>query len=623
MLELSFFWGDYDTVKALRYVDDAKKVLGVRAQEPFYRGLFAFYRAAVHFELNSALAKTLYMDAEGHLRPLGDNPQALRYRARLWGSYGALLQRDGDAAGYAAVLLEKVIPIAKAIQDSVLWGNNLQNMAMTMMNLQHYEKADSYYEEALLLLRGKANSGEQKLTLYVNAAKNSMFQQDMEAARKLLDSAERVVKQVPLSSYLPLYYTVEANFWERNGQLEKALHYLDRGLELANEMQSDDLVPTILYGKYEIYQRANRLEEAKRTLLAVLPYVERKALLRNKQTLYYNVAHLYGQMGKYKEATSWFEKFKLISDTVFAHAGEQKILALEQKFHAKERENELLLARSKNQAQELSLRKTQGWLLVAGLAVLVLSMVFFLWYSALRNRRRWILQKKLLLEQELKNVQQREKINVFNAMVQGQEKERSRIARDLHDGLGGMLASVKHKLSAVAEGQHRSNLNETDMELYNIIKQLDQSVDELRRVARNMMPESLLYMGLEAALRDLCAAMEHRGLRVEFQARGLRDDYGQAFLISVYRIVQELLTNAVKHSGAQKIWVQCFENDGHVYLSVEDDGKGFSFVEAKRSSIGIGLSNIQNRVELLNGKMEVDSAPDKGASFHIDFDLNE
>jgi len=207
-------------------------------------------------------------------------------------------------------------------------------------------------------------------------------------------------------------------------------------------------------------------------------------------------------------------------------------------------------------------------------------------------------------------------------MVQGQEKERSRIARDLHDGLGGMLASVKLKLSAVANRAAEAQpQTDSTMHLYTIIKQMDDSVNELRRIARNMMPESLLYMGLEVSLRDLCNAMNQPQLKIDFQATNLQTDYNQSFLIAVYRIVQELLTNAVKHSGATQIWVQCSEADHYFYITVEDNGKGFDPSMQAPTKGGIGLSNIRNRVEILNGHLEIDAAIGKGASFHIQFEL--
>src|SRR5690606_37489846 len=105
--------------------------------------------------------------------------------------------------------------------------------------------------------------------------------------------------------------------------------------------------------------------------------------------------------------------------------------------------------------------------------------------------------------------------------------------------------------------------------------QLDQSVDELRRIARNMMPESLIYMGLQPALSDLCKSLNSEKTSVDFEAFNLRDTYEQALQITVYRIIQELLTNAIKHAEAQSVMVQCSENANRLYITVEDDGKGF------------------------------------------------
>lgn len=621
LLELSFFWSDYDTVRALHYIDEARQLLGSQGRTDYYRGLFAFYRASALFDSDPQAAKDAYVETDSHL--IGQKGDAaLRYRARAWGSYGALLQREGNAEGYVEVLLQKVIPMARSIADSTLWGNNLQNVAMTLMNLGQYAKAEPYYKEALQLLHGKAEGAEQRLTLFVNAARNSLFRQDTPRARAFLDSAARLAVAAPLSTYLPVYHSVEGSYWQRLGKLSKALQHFEIALQEAKGLQRNDLVATILYDKYQAYHQAGQQHEALQALLAVLPYVEGKSLLRNKQLTYYNIAQLYRQLGDFKDATRWYEKHKLVSDTLATEGGEARILELEQKYKTAEQQKQLLASTAKNQEQQLSLQRTRTWLIMAGLLCVLLIVISVFYYISLRARRRFALQQERLLQEELKNVQQREKINLFNAMVQGQENERSRIARDLHDGLGGMLAGVKLKLSAVADQQRKPGAEQAAPALPGIIQQLDLSVSELRRVARNMMPESLLYMGLDAALRDLCAALAHGGLQIDFESRGLRARYANSFLIAVYRVVQELLTNAVKHSAASHIWVQCNESEGHFYLSVEDNGKGFDYASAMRHSGGIGLSNIRNRVELLNGHLEVDSALGKGTSFHIELQVN-
>lgn len=622
LFDLSFFWSDYDTTRAFAYIAEAEKIAGRQMQKDYYRGLRAFYSASIRFEGAPEAAKRDYLLADNFLKKAAD-PRATRYRVRLWGSYGALLQREGKAHAYVEVLLEKAIPLAETIKDSTLLGNNLQNVAMTLMNMRQYDKARTYYAQALSILAGQQRAEEQSLTLFVNAARNSLFQKDLAAAQFFLNQAAVAVRQLPFSSYVPMYHAVAGSYWHLKGDLQQSLAQLDSALTMAKSRSSEDIVVSILYDKVDVLKSAGRQQEAKQVLLQVLPYVEKKPLLRNKQLIYYDIAHLHGLLGDYKEAVDWYEKYKLVTDSVLAHAGEARLLELEKKYQTAEKEKELLQAKATNQEQQQALDRTRNWLLLSGLACLLLLALSMLWYNAIRTRKRFAAQQEQLHNEALKALQQRAKINVFNAMVQGQEKERSRIARDLHDGLGGMLASVKLKLSAVANHEKQTKQEEgSPMELYTIIQQLDQSVTELRRVARNMMPESLLYMGLEAALRDLCRAMSQPQLPVSFEASGLRNNYDQAFLIAVYRIVQELLTNAVKHSRASQIWLQCHESDGHLYLSVEDNGTGFDYETALQKPNGIGLANIKNRVELLNGQLEVDAVQGKGASFHIDLNLN-
>jgi len=123
-----------------------------------------------------------------------------------------------------------------------------------------------------------------------------------------------------------------------------------------------------------------------------------------------------------------------------------------------------------------------------------------------------------------------------------------------------------------------------------------------------MMPESLLYMGLEVALRNLCNAGSYDGIQFDFQASHLPKDYPQASLIAVYRILQELLTNAVKHSGASQAWVQCTEAEDKFRINVENNGNGFDPEKNLFVKDEIGISNIRNRVEILNTQLEIDAA---------------
>ena len=624
LYELSFFWCDYDSTQALKYIAEAEQVLGPMRKSSYYRGLSYFYRAAVYFDSAPLQAKQLYLQAEDQLKKIDqkNNVSAQKHRARLWGSYGALLQREGKSDEYVHVLLNKVIPIAEQLQDNILLGNNYQNVAMVLMNLQAYGKSEQYYEKAFHLLQGRKDSDEQLLTLYVNAARNALFRQDVREAKKRLDKAEKISLRIPNSSYIPIYHTVTGSYWAAKKNMSKANIHFEHGLAAAKRQQNKDMTASIIFDQFTALQEAGQYQAALDKLLAVLPYVRNKESLRNKQMVYDNLATTAVKLGRWREATHWYEAHKKLSDTLYQDKGNARIMELEKIYQTAEKEKELLRIKTENQGHQLALQKTRMWVGVLAFAMLILSFLSFTWYTAFLNKKKLATHKEMLLEEEIKNRKQQEKLNLYNAMLQGQERERSRIARDLHDGLGGILASTKLKLSAVAANANPQQEAAKTTDLHVIIEQLDHSVDELRRIARNMMPESLLYMGLEVALRDLCNAMSHPDLQVDFQASNLREHYRQDFLIAAYRILQELLTNAIKHSGASQVWVQCSQVADKFHMNVEDNGKGFDPQHATMTKEGIGISNIRNRVDILNGQLEIDAAVGNGASFHIQLNIH-
>lgn len=607
LLELSFFWSDYDTAQAFMYIREAAKLMDTEKDSPYQLGLLSFYRAAVHFDTDPQQAKTLYMLAERHLSKV-KTEEAMRCRIRLWSSYGALRQRDGEPNDYVDALINQVIPLATAIKDTALLGNNYQNVAMALMNMQKYKEADQYYKRAIAMLGISSASDEHRLTAYVNAARNAVFQRHLKQAEKLLSQAYDVFKRIPLSTYGPIYHAVYGSYWKKRGNWKRAFEQFDLGLARARALNSDEMIASVLFDQYETYKEAGRLPEAKEALLEVLPYVEKSAIWRNKQRIYYNLANVERDLGNFESSSAWFQKYAVAVDTLMEDTGEARIMELERKYQTAEKEKELSQTREINQRQQLSLVRTQTWTIILSLCCLLLIAVGAITFITFRNRKR--------------NENQKARMRIFEAVAQGEEQERSRVARDLHDGLGGVLAAIKLKLSAIVN-QRDSTAHDISNFLNNLIQDVDYSVDEVRRVARNMMPESLRSMGLEAALGDLCKSLQHDNLQIDFAADNISAHKSTAFLISVYRIVQELLTNMLKHSQATHAWVQCSERDGEFYLSVEDNGIGFLYTPSRENNSGMGIQNIKNRMDMLQGKWSIDTAPGEGVSIHISIPLHD
>ena len=205
----------------------------------------------------------------------------------------------------------------------------------------------------------------------------------------------------------------------------------------------------------------------------------------------------------------------------------------------------------------------------------------------------------------------------LNALIIGVENERRRIARDLHDGACVNLAAINMKLDVL-----REELSENPalaLKIADIADDLEQTYREVRGISHDLMSKALDKTDLQTALEDLTVRIQQaqRGLAVHFYANYPLDKIQNLAKIHLYRIVQELLANILKHAQATTVNLQLLEDDSKLLLTVEDNGKGFN-VEEALSNGGIGLFNVRTRVEVLRGKMHLESAPGKGTFVSIE-----
>jgi two-component system NarL family sensor kinase len=240
----------------------------------------------------------------------------------------------------------------------------------------------------------------------------------------------------------------------------------------------------------------------------------------------------------------------------------------------------------------------------------ILTPTFFLWCSVVLLA---LTPAALLFLFLYRHKQHR---SIFAAMLEGQEQERRRLARELHEGLGGTMANIKLNVSRLREPEAATAENR---QIDGILLQLDGATHELRRIARHLMPETLLKFGLETALKDLCEGLHGEGPNIVFQCYGLQSDIPQAHQLMIYRLVQELVVNAVRHAAADKILVQCMQRDHELSITVEDDGRGFDGHFPHNGHTG--LINMRNRVHYLKGRLDIQSMPGIGTTVNIEVSL--
>lgn len=212
----------------------------------------------------------------------------------------------------------------------------------------------------------------------------------------------------------------------------------------------------------------------------------------------------------------------------------------------------------------------------------------------------------------------KEKSQRIRSVLDGQEIERQRLSRELHDGLGQSLIALKLRLESLEFGATAK----TRKAIEELRKSFDIIIDEVRRISNNLMPAALHEFGLENALRNHCEELSAQtGIKLLFRSSGNHVELNRKTKTYLYRITQEALINVVKHAKASHVNVSLLKEAGSVQLVIEDDGRGINR-EKKCKNTGNGLYNIRERVNLLQGAMEIRSGEGKGTTIRIHLPLN-
>ncbi|MEI7499351.1 MAG: sensor histidine kinase [Bacteroidota bacterium] len=208
---------------------------------------------------------------------------------------------------------------------------------------------------------------------------------------------------------------------------------------------------------------------------------------------------------------------------------------------------------------------------------------------------------------------QQERFGRMRSVIDGEEIERQRLSREMHDGIGQLLIAIKLRLESLLYQDGKEVKNS----IHELKKYLDQIIDEVRRISNNLMPSVLEAFGPAIAFRNLFADTEElSGLKIHFEAKGDFDKLDKKIQTYIYRLTQEALSNIVKHAEASEVWVNLVRKADKLSLMIRDDGKGFS-PEIVGKEGGNGIHNMRERVSLLKGQIEIRSAAGKGTTINV------
>jgi signal transduction histidine kinase len=331
-----------------------------------------------------------------------------------------------------------------------------------------------------------------------------------------------------------------------------------------------------------------------------------------------NLSELEEKRKNYAPAFFYLKNYVAVNDSVLGKTHLENIQALEAKYQSEIKDSRILQLDDEKKIQKLAIKQKSvlNYILISSLAGLIL--VSFLGYRNFRHRQQLSKQQDELQQQRIRELEKDKQLVAVDAMLQGQEEERSRLAKDLHDGLGGLLSGVKFSLSNMKDNLIITPDNMTVFE--RSLDMIDTAIKELRRVAHNMMPELLTKFGLDEALKEYCHTVNStKFLSVKYQSVGMDTRIEKSSEIIIYRIIQELLNNIMKHSAATEAMVQLIKDNNRLSIIVEDNGKGFN--TDFKNNTGAGLTSIQSRVDYLKGQLDIHSEEGKGTLVNIEFNL--
>ena len=476
------------------------------------------------------------------------------------------------------------------------------NLSTVFGDLEEYTKQEEYAQKAVKIsqkTRGKSN-----LFISYFMLTNSLTRQEKyNDAKTFLDSAKIYADENANVDIVFSYYLIAAQVFRKLGNFDSAAYYFQKSYSVSekNNYAYGKAESLLQLGAVSILQK--KYSEAENYLLNGIKQAESIGYFNVLDDGYKYLSDVYGVTGRYKLAYECFQKYKEASDSAISLESKKYATELEKKYESEKKDKQIVIQQS-----QLQKRKIMNYVLLGSAAVLLI--ISFLTY---RNYD----QKKKLQQQRIIELESEKKLTATEAVLKGEEQERTRLAKDLHDGLGGMLSGIKYSFQTMKGNLIMTPDNQQAFE--RSMDMLDSSIKEMRRVAHNMMPEALVKFGLDTALKDFCNDISQSGaLKVNYQSMGLEDAViDQTTGITIYRIVQELLNNTMKHAAAKTAIVQVSKTGGLLSVTVEDDGKGFDTSILKQSK-GIGWSNIQHRIEFLKGKLDVNSQKEKGTSVLIE-----
>lgn len=493
---------------------------------------------------------------------------------------------------------------ARNIRDTNLLLLIYSNIGGRLVMDDQLDQAEFYLEKGLAIAQ-QADNKPMLAKIYNDIATMHATKRNFILARLYADKALEIFKVIKDPASEIAANCIIGGTYREEKQPARALTYYLRAFR-DSAGRSKTQLAVAYRGLAQCYYDLKQFGKAEQIYLEGLEISKAARLNKSMMESYRALASIYGDLGNYKLALQYRNLYTDMRDSTVNAERIKTVNDMEVRYRTSEKDKELALQQLLLNKREVQIREKNTAIgVVAGGGILIIALIGAIYRSHKHKERLRIIS----LEKE-------KEVAKLRATISGEEKERVRIARELHDGIMVQFSSVQMNMSALIE---KSDSKER-VAYEEILTQLEEVTKELRKSAHNLMPDMLLKEGLAEATHYFCRTLQRSaGLQIDFQMIGEPVKIAGEYELMIYRIIQELLQNILKHAKAKHALVQLNWQPDLLSIVVEDNGSGLE--DKNILDKGLGLKGIETRVNSLNGHLSVTSEKGEGTSVYIELEV--
>ena len=569
---------------------EALEKRAVKARQPDIEITALYIQAAANIlRSRYLLGEKLYAQGQAKAARLGNDS----LEAQGMAGVGSARAQAGNVEDAASIQF-KALKLRQRIGDREGEASSLVNLGRLYYNMQRLDESERFLDRALAIYGNQPPAEDRS---YLNAlhtkaniaGQSGRFEEALRLDSIGLDRCRRSNNLAQQTIFLDNI----ANCYAAQKRWAEAEDYFHRCFAIDSSFQNWKDVGDTWSNLGLVSEMQGKDAEALQRYRAALRYAIRGSDPAGAQKVYMRIAPLYRRLGQSDSAFAAMQQAYSLRDSVLGERSRAKLDELSALYETEQKERRI--------AEQSFALKQRNYLLAGAGALLLVAAA-----GAVSYNRRQRLRHRLRTERVL--TQQREEAT--RAIIVAEEEERSRLGRELHDGVGQIISAAKMHLTGLNGGELPPAAHDR---VHTAIELVDNAASELRALSHGMAPEPLLGAGLAHAAQDMLRKMQTGTLRMEFHADEL-PPLPHDTTVVLYRILQEATQNAIRHGAAKHIAVTLNRDADHLTVLIEDDGSGF---DTAATSPGIGLANMRKRAEYLKGTLEIDSAPGRGTTLAV------